>query len=78
MQAKEVRNMAKDFLFSEAVKRTQKKKIENCTPDMDDLFEKIFNPDPKNRLSFSDIRKHPVFSKYFPVVTQACKILYCK
>ena len=44
--------MASKFVFSTAVKGTKKKKIENCTPDMDDLFNKIFNVDVDNRITF--------------------------
>ena len=45
---------------------------------MDDLFKQIFNNDPDNRITFSDIRKHPIFAKHFPVVAEASKILYGK
>ena len=48
----ELKKMASKFVFSTAVKGTKKKKIENCTPDMDDLFNKIFNVDVDNRITF--------------------------
>lgn len=38
----------------------------------------MFDLDPDRRISFSDIRRHPVFSKYFAVVSEASKILYSK
>ncbi len=40
--------------------------MENCTPQMEDLFKKIFNPISKERINFHDIRKHPIFVQYFP------------
>lgn len=69
-QRKEVqlRKLATNFSFSEAVKKTKKKKVENCTPDLEDLFSKIFELDTDNRITFAEIRKHPVFVKHFPVV----------
>ena len=45
---------------------------------MDDLFSQIFNTDIDNRITFSDIRRHPIFAKHFPVVAEASKILYGK
>ncbi len=38
----------------------------------------MFILDPDDRITFSDIRRHPVFAKLFPVVAQASKILYSK
>lgn len=38
----------------------------------------MFDLDPENRITFSDIRYHALFKKYFPVVNQASKILYSK
>ena len=38
----------------------------------------MFDLDPDNRITFSDIRYHPLFKKHFPVVNQASKILYSK
>jgi hypothetical protein len=38
----------------------------------------MFDLDPDNRITFSDIRRHPVFAKHFPVVSEASKILYSK
>jgi len=45
---------------------------------MEDLFKSMFELDPEKRITFSDIRRHPVFIKYFPVVAEASKILYSK
>jgi serine/threonine protein kinase len=60
------------------VKQSKKALTQNCTPDIEDLFKKIFELDPDRRITFSDIRKHPVFSKLFPVIQEASKILYSK
>ena len=38
----------------------------------------MFEVDPDNRITFSDIRRHSVFAKHFPVVPEASKILYGK
>ncbi len=38
----------------------------------------MFELDPDDRITFSDIRKHPVFQKHFPIVQEASKILYSK
>jgi serine/threonine protein kinase len=74
----ELKKMASKFVFSAAVKATKKQKLENCTPEMDDLFRRMFDIDPDNRITFSDIRRHPVFAKHFPIVAEASKILYGK
>jgi serine/threonine protein kinase len=60
------------------VAQTKKQMTVNCTPEVEDLFKKIFDLDPDNRITFSDIRRHPVFAKHFPVVAEASKILYSK
>jgi hypothetical protein len=36
----------------------------------------MFTVDGNDRITFSEIRKHPVFVKHFPVVPEASKILY--
>jgi hypothetical protein len=74
MKEAELKRMGAKFLFSAAVKASRKQKIENCSPAMDDLFSRIFNID--NRINFSEIRRHPVFAKHFPVITEASKLLY--
>ena len=38
----------------------------------------MFDLDPDNRITFSDIRYHALFKKYFPQVNQASKTLYSK
>ena len=68
--------MATKFVFSTAVKGTKKKKLENCTPELDDLFSKIFNVDTDSRITFEEIRRHPIFAKHFPNIAEASKILY--
>ncbi len=36
----------------------------------------MFDLDPDTRINFSDIRRHPIFAKHFPVVPEASRILY--
>ena len=72
----ELKKMAAKFVFSNAVKATKKRRTENCSPEMDDLFSRIFNSDGDDRITFAEIRTHPVFVKHFPVVAEASKILY--
>ena len=38
----------------------------------------MFELDVDERITFSDIRRHPVFVKHFPIVAEASKILYSK
>lgn len=33
------------FSYAEAVKRSKKKVMENCTPETEDLFKRLFNPE---------------------------------
>lgn len=40
--------------------------MENCTPEIEDLFKKMFNINPAKRINFAQIREHPVFKEYFP------------
>lgn len=68
--------MANKFVFSTAVKNTKKKKTENCTPEMDDLFNRMFCVETDNRITFEEIRRHPIFAKHFPIVAESSKILY--
>ena len=35
--------------------------MENCTDEVNDLFKKMFNPDGAKRISFVEIREHPLF-----------------
>lgn len=60
--------MAEKFVYSHAVQNTQKKRKENCTPEIDDLFRRMFDTDPERRITFSDIRRHPVFARHFPII----------
>ena len=64
----ELKKLAANFSYSAAVKGTKKQKTQNCTPELEDLFKCMFDLDPDNRITFSDIRKHPIFAKHFPVV----------
>ena len=33
---------------------------------MEDLFKRIFTPEAEERITFSEMRKHAIFEKYFP------------
>jgi serine/threonine protein kinase len=74
----ELRKIANNFSYASFAKTTKKQILANCSPDIEDLFKKMFDLDPDNRITFSDIRRHPVFKKHFPVVQEASKILYSK
>jgi serine/threonine protein kinase len=50
--------------------------MENCTPEVEDLFRKMFEVDPIKRITFSEIRQHPVFAKHFPVLKEVSVKLY--
>jgi hypothetical protein len=74
----ELKAAAKDFSYKKVVDHSKKRIVANCTPEVEDLFKKIFNSNPENRITFSQIREHPLFVKYFPVVHQPSRILYGK
>lgn len=74
----ELKAAAKDFSYKKVVDQSKKRIMANCTPEVEDLFKKIFNPNPETRITFSQIREHPLFVKYFPVVHQPSRILYGK
>lgn len=50
--------------------------MDNCTEEVNDLFKKIFNPDGTKRITFVEIREHPLFKEYFPVIESQSRILY--
>lgn len=52
--------------------------MSNCTPEIESLFKQIFESNPLKRINFAEIRRHPIFAKYFPEVAQASIILYNK
>ena len=52
--------------------------MENCHPQVDDLFSKIFTPDKKGRITFLEIRTHPLFAEHFPELSYRSTILYKK
>ena len=55
------------------------KLLDACTPQLEDLFSKIFNINPDKRITFSEIRKHPVFIKRFhDEIKETSKIMYKK
>jgi hypothetical protein len=43
---------AQHFSYSKMVEKTKMKRKENCTPEMEDLFQRIFEPNSQNRISF--------------------------
>ena len=58
---------------------TKMKLIESWTPELEDLFGKIFTLNPDRRITFSEIRRHPVFIKRFPdEIKETSKIMYKK
>lgn len=57
---------AKNFSYKAAVSNSSKKLMGNCTPEIEDLFKKMFDPDASKRINFAQIRLHPVFKEYFP------------
>lgn len=44
------------FSYTESVQKTKKKKMENCIPEVEDLFKRIFIGNPRQRISFLQIR----------------------
>lgn len=74
----ELKKLADNFSYAKSIQGTKKQLTVNCTPEIEDLFKKMFDLDPDNRITFSDIRRHPIFAKHFPVVAEASKILYSK
>lgn len=53
------------FSYSENVKKTFRKLIDNCNPQTEELFEKIFSFQPEKRMNFHDLKAHPLLAKYF-------------
>ena len=39
-------SMSASFSFKEKVMKTKKRRLENCTPEMEDLFKRIFTLNP--------------------------------
>lgn len=50
--------------------------MDNCTPEMEDLFSQIFNIDGEQRISFISIREHPIFRRHFPEISSMSRIIY--
>lgn len=55
-------DLEKFWGFHEAVANVYSSK-QVFTEDLKDLFARMFNPDPKQRLSIKDIKKHPWYQK---------------
>ena len=53
MQTEVLRKMASNFNYEERVKDSKRKIMQNCSPEMKHLFKRIFDIDPKNRMTFS-------------------------
>ncbi len=73
---KELRKQAEKFSYRKAVANTKRKNLDNCTDEVEDLFRKIFRVDQEKRITFSEIRQHPVFAAFFPKPSPESKILY--
>ena len=74
----ELKKLADNFSYAKSIHGTKKQLTVNCTAEIEDLFKKMFDLDPDSRINFSDIRRHPIFAKHFPIVAEASKILYSK
>jgi len=46
-KSEELIKIATDFSYKKFVEGSRKKILTNCTSDIEDLFKKIFNPNPK-------------------------------
>lgn len=46
-KSEELIKVATNFSYKTFVQNSRKKIMDNCTPEMQDLFKKIFNPNPK-------------------------------
>ena len=66
------------FSYKAAVEKSKKKLVQNCTPELEDLFARIFTKEPEDRINWVQIREHALFKKHFPVIAEASKILYSK
>lgn len=73
---KELSEKAKDFSYRKAVMSSRKKIEINCTGEMEDLFRKMFAVNIDKRITFAEIRQHPVFRDCFPNPSAESKILY--
>ena len=73
---KELYKQAENFSYRNKVMKTRKKISENCTDEIEDLFKKMFSAKVEKRITFSEIRQHPVFLKHFPQASEESKILY--
>ena len=71
-----MKKIATNFNYTEYVEKSKKKLVKNCTPDIQDLFRKIFHPEPNKRITFAEIREHNVFKKHFPEGADKSKIIY--
>lgn len=52
--------------------------METCTPEVEDLFKRMFETEGEKRIAFSEIREHPLFKKYFPEGGASSAIVYKK
>ena len=43
---------SRDFSYKRCVQKSKKKLMQNCTPEMEDLFKRIFEEDPEERITF--------------------------
>ncbi len=42
-----------NFSYQETVEKSKKKFMNNCNKDVEDLFYRMFDPNPKKRITFS-------------------------
>lgn len=73
---RELTKQATNFSYKDRVAGSKKRLMDNCNPDVEDLFAKIFDPNAARRINFVEIREHPVFREYFPVISGESRILY--
>ena len=74
----ELLKQAENFSYKAAVEKSLKKSVQNCIPELEDLFSRIFTTDPEDRINWIQIREHQLFKKYFPVIPEASKTFYNK
>lgn len=77
LQYEDLVKQAKDFSYSAFVSRSKFKLMENCTSEVENLFSQMFEISPNERITFSEIRLHPVFRKFFPdQINEQSQIMY--
>ena len=57
-----LRRESRHFSYKEAVQKTPQHITANCTPEMEDLFKRIFDVETSQRITFEQLKNHPVFA----------------